>query len=533
MGSVVKEFFFDTDLEGWVLNGTGITYSTEYGYPTIGCLKAYASGKNQTYTGGATWAGSYNDLGIPIGATVTGIDFRVTEEIPVCNNSGISWGFKYNAGTDLINTQNESVVRVLSYRTIVPITGLSIPSANSVDLAFLCTVTTGTNVSNTITAWFDGIMMTITYTEAVSIPEGSSQATIIITVQGSGHLIALTSIQGSSEIQLFIVSEAAGIKLARAPPSEVNVSILVEGSFIVIKTGSSQTSVAVSQDGYSEKIGIDGSQTSIGTNVEGLGTAIRQGSSQTSIAVTSEGSGQLLLGNGSVVNVVVTSEGSGSTLRQGSSQTSIITSVIGSGSIIRQGNSEVIIAVTSEGYGQPVLGNSSTANVIVVAEGSESAIKLGESESQISVATNGFCVAVKIDGSESRVLVSPQGNGKKVIEVYLGGSEVLLNVSTEASGLKKTQSASESTIRIDTISTWKTYREGSSDTSITVVSVGSGHNIQMPGIPVEIFLMPVDEVFKVVNDDEFFILPMETYIFIKFKEEYVFIVPKEDVFYAV
>lgn len=171
MGSVVKEFFFDTDLEGWVLNGTGITYSTEYGYPTIGCLKMYAYGKAVTHTGGATWAGSYNDLGVPIGATVTGIDFRITEEIPVCNTAGISWEFQYNAGASLIPPQNESVVRVLSYRTMTPITGLSIPSANSVDLAFLYTSNTGTDKQSTITAWFDDLMLTITYTDvAVSTP---------------------------------------------------------------------------------------------------------------------------------------------------------------------------------------------------------------------------------------------------------------------------------------------------------------------------------------------------------------------------
>lgn len=949
MGSVVKTFLFDTDLEGWVLNGTGVTRSTVDGYPTFGSLQAYAYGLSLTYTGGATWAGNYNDLGVPVGAIITGINPRITEKISAWTTGGsVAWSLKYNAGATLLSSVDAALM-AWSYRSLVtPITGLAIPSANSVDLAFSCVTKTGSKSTSAMTAYFDQIQLTITYYipaptfttmaatavtassatlkidvtsmggvssyssyfqyrkigdidwiattpvartaigiysliqaldwgsfnyeyravidytddtpqtvygnilsvvvpvlptlvvnpatsvlydraalnanvtnmgtftlinalhharkvgeapwfsfvgQSVNAPgaystfvvgldfyrfdyevrasgyviidgaavwvysastlivsymdtglvfierstgdnlnytliavvedvdtlnpvsyddssglidgvlyyyrarrhkhkvfsaystevavifqdgiaagfssaavttglEGlhakvalgqSDTATIVATAEGSGVVVINTGPVGSSEITVFITSQSQGIKLARSPPSEASVTTLATGSYVPIKSGSSQTSVTVSQDGQAEKIGIAGSEVTIGANATGSGSASRQGSSETSIIVTSEGAGQATLSNGSTASVSVVPQGTGTPIKEGYSASVVSVASNGSGIAIKMDSSEASVLVATQGSGVAINLNykegSSWAQVQVQSSGAGSTVKIGHSQidtyvveqalglklasgestgvvqansvgegrkvasgyseatssnvsalgsgvhtatrtSQVIVVTNaqGSGFAAKNGGSHYFVAVIPtgqgtkatsgsasayvvvvthsasykvavgssnvytsvltQGSGERVIEVYSGGSEALISVTTEEAGLKLTEGASKSVIGIDTISTWETHREGSSDTTIIVASIGSGYNVPLPGVPVEIFLMPFDEVFKIDSDD-LFTLPVETYVFIKLKEEdfmvvydvdlvfvvpveeHIFIVPKEDVFYAI
>ena len=105
MATVQKTWPWATTVEGWSAVGDTATreYDGSYGNPA-GSLKERLTGRNKTDAGGWRWTGTWEDLGVPTGSTVTNVrvescDYRCTEYSTV------------DSATDLIiKLQNSSYV---------------------------------------------------------------------------------------------------------------------------------------------------------------------------------------------------------------------------------------------------------------------------------------------------------------------------------------------------------------------------------------------------------------------------------------
>ena len=900
MAVLNKIFTFDTGTESWVLTSPTSRVTTD-GYPNPGCLETYLFGKSKTSTGLATWSGTYETLGVPVGATVNSVALKFNYGISVANYSAvIEWDIKSAIGY-LIGTMTGSAYTPNWITVTGPtFSGLGLASSTAFNMSFRCKVTTGNNNisegrfladqieliidytpipvippsgfstfeatdvtrngavlhgqldnlgdSESILVYFqfkkyhdtvwtstpqgtliyepgtfsrtvviddlfecdydfrscgnyddNGVIrrvvsattrvasfkgtdlvfierstgdnlnyelisianypdpnlitsfddtadlvpgttyyyrikrhlnvvyseysneVAVLYTGETSIPEGQSEAvvviategtasklataysevpvtvalesyasklanggleaTILVVSEGSGE-IASIMLSGGSETTILITSDAAGVKQARSPPSESSVLTSTEGAYDPIKSGYSDTSITVSQDGYSEKISNGSAEASTVTSVDGSGTSIRQGSSQTTIVVTSEGSGQPIFGNGSTANVSVVAEGVGSTVRTGYSESSVSIISEGSGQTVLGNGSMASVSIVTEGYGSATKLDGTESIVSVESHGAGSVVKLGSSSSSISVLSDGYGVAYKSNGSEAVVtlgtdgsgvgyhieyhegagsvsvdvettgdgttsrkgysqinvfvvdratgfklgsgestrivsvrsagygrrvangyseatssnvsalgsgvhianrvsevgivtdsegsgfavknggshrfitsaatgqgvksssgasqeyvvlstrgiackvalgysnastLVSVSGEGERVIEVYSGNSEAPVNVDTETTVLRTSEGSSESVVNVHANGYWATDRTASSEVTVTVVPTGSGYNVPLPGVPVEILTISFDTVLIVPGDDSF-VCSSEEYIFTKAKE---------------
>jgi len=132
----------------------------------------------------------------------------------------------------------------------------------------------------------------------------------VISIQGSGTAIAVSY----SEVIVLIIPQASGLKQARAPPSDVIVTIDPEGSGTSIKSGAGSAEAIIAPEGSGQKIvsGVGESTVIISTQGSGANANITaQGESEASVTISASGSGKKIAQDASETTIVISSSGSG------------------------------------------------------------------------------------------------------------------------------------------------------------------------------------------------------------------------------
>jgi len=181
MGTITKTFTFDSTIESWA--GTPATdvvmdRSTADGSPGTGCLSARLAGKNKNP--GASywkWIGTWEDLGVPSGATITDVgtsgiadyNWRCSEYDTGTGDNLVGPFELYDNTPSLLGTfsaAQSSVTGTTSWATVdgSSITGLSQASTDTVQLWMTVLLRTGNSNSGAITMLNDQITIEITYT---------------------------------------------------------------------------------------------------------------------------------------------------------------------------------------------------------------------------------------------------------------------------------------------------------------------------------------------------------------------------------
>ena len=183
MATLTLTYPFATTVEGWADMNTTATreYDASYGNPS-GSLKERLQGRNKTDTGGWRLEGTWEDLGVPSGATVThirleGCDYRCTDYSAV------------DSATDLIvKLQNSIYVDQATMHSGVSITAAhgswqslgaqsdqAVPAGLQASTSSIC-IFTGVNLDlandggAAITLYDDNVEIVITYETASSFP---------------------------------------------------------------------------------------------------------------------------------------------------------------------------------------------------------------------------------------------------------------------------------------------------------------------------------------------------------------------------
>jgi len=182
MATVTKTFTFGSDAEGWAVSGgtadTTLGWSSTDGN-TGGCLSSRLFGRNKSADPHWYYLGTWEDMGVPAGATVThiqllGFDWRCSEWDVGNTATQIRTTSLYDsAGTTLITALSTSEPTVSGITTYASISGAqqavgaSYQAANTqVQLWYDLYLGTGNNASATVTVLMDNFSVEITYTEA-------------------------------------------------------------------------------------------------------------------------------------------------------------------------------------------------------------------------------------------------------------------------------------------------------------------------------------------------------------------------------
>ena len=180
MATVTKTFTFGSNAEGWAVSGG--TADTTLGWAstggnTGGCLSSRLFGRNKSADPHWYYAGTWEDMGVPAGATVThirliGFDWRCSEWNVGNTTTQVRLSYLYDsAGTTLINelsTNAPTVSGTTSYATIsgtVQAVGSAYQASNtSVQLWWDIYLRTANNASAAVTLLMDNFSIEITYT---------------------------------------------------------------------------------------------------------------------------------------------------------------------------------------------------------------------------------------------------------------------------------------------------------------------------------------------------------------------------------
>lgn len=180
-GQVVYTYNFASTSESWtgvVLADITNTYESGAGNPA-GSLQSRIYGKNKNRTGvgwllsGVTW----EDLGVPVGATVDSVDGKFDwscTEYNVGVNTSSSGDLTITDSADANSTTLETAVTfsgTTAYATLNSTGTVSMPAAlqassTSIKIKILGILRTGNNVAAAVTRQMDTVVLTINYTEA-------------------------------------------------------------------------------------------------------------------------------------------------------------------------------------------------------------------------------------------------------------------------------------------------------------------------------------------------------------------------------
>jgi hypothetical protein len=230
MAATTKTFAFASNTEGWARTGSGTGgHSSADGNPA-GSLFHAASGRNTTAAGVWEWTGTFEDLGVPPGDTVTGY------QAAAFDHRAAVWdvvGYA-NIGPFTVNDgANRSLVAQVAYSSQTSwatassagqITGLNLPSTTTITLTVEYDQRTGNNNAAAVEVRLDNIALTVSHDAAptgvtgslAAAETGSDQAAGAGSVLVSGSLSAAeagadsASIVGSVTIAGSLVAQEHG-----------------------------------------------------------------------------------------------------------------------------------------------------------------------------------------------------------------------------------------------------------------------------------------------------------------------------------
>jgi hypothetical protein len=184
MGTVTKTFSFASDAEGWASSGgtadTTLGWSASGGN-TGGCISSRIFGRNKSADPHWYYVGTWEDMGVPAGATVTniqllGFDWRCSEWNVGDNTTQQRLSYLYDSGGTVqiaqLSTDEPTVSGTTAYATIsgtIQTVGASYQASNtSVQLYSDIYLRNANNDSAAVTLLMDNFSVEITYTESVA-----------------------------------------------------------------------------------------------------------------------------------------------------------------------------------------------------------------------------------------------------------------------------------------------------------------------------------------------------------------------------
>lgn len=177
MAILQKAFPFTTDLEGFVPTGgnadTTLDWSSVGGNPG-GCASSRIFGRNKSADPTWDWDGTWEDLGVPAGATVTHAQIWCDWRCSEWNVGNTLTEFLYAAISDaaasVISQANGSAVSgTTAYETIAGSQGAVAAgngdSTDAVNIGVDLYLRNGNNASAAVTLLFDNVVVEVTYTQ--------------------------------------------------------------------------------------------------------------------------------------------------------------------------------------------------------------------------------------------------------------------------------------------------------------------------------------------------------------------------------
>lgn len=179
MATLTKQFSFNIDNEGWTSSGSSTftrdttedsTNDTNSG---TGVLQTYENGSNVTYSGYWTWSGTFENLGVPSGAIITGINVAYDYKCYLYTKGRTSYSGlmgRYNSGA-LVYTYSsaQAFSNATSWIQVggTPESGLAFSSNITTEFRLNMTLSTGPGASSVVGLRQDWIQVVITYTPFV------------------------------------------------------------------------------------------------------------------------------------------------------------------------------------------------------------------------------------------------------------------------------------------------------------------------------------------------------------------------------
>lgn len=176
MPTLTKIWNFNTDNDGFAL--THFTRNTTDGSPDPGCLQNYVNARNVTQNATATQTLTYESLGVPAGAVITSLSFKMyricagySGTIPTFN-----YGVSHTRGT-LFNTTNFTSTTAWGQVIGNIITGLFVSSNSADTITLFCNISTGGGPVPLADARFDTLELIIEYSNAIFLSGKSTTNT--------------------------------------------------------------------------------------------------------------------------------------------------------------------------------------------------------------------------------------------------------------------------------------------------------------------------------------------------------------------
>lgn len=160
---------------------TTLSWDGTVGNPA-GSLKARTAGKNKNGASTWTWTGTWEDLGVPAGSTVTGVtgasmQSRCTEYSTGASSTSGPVTLTDGATTITLSSQRTGITATSGSWTTtngVDATGLSLPSSDTISITIAVAPNTGNSTSAAVTLYQDTIAATVTYQAAAAALAGSA-----------------------------------------------------------------------------------------------------------------------------------------------------------------------------------------------------------------------------------------------------------------------------------------------------------------------------------------------------------------------
>lgn len=180
MATVTKTFYFLTSFEGW--SSTNMTLVLgDAGYSQGGAIRLRAMGRNMTEIGSMTWTGTYESLGIPNNATITGIDFSLyaKQELTGVADSDSYYAFSHNG---VVITSSYNMTTAQPWHIRGPFSRvISASGSDSFTLSLDANSSTGNDKTAVYDLFWDQISLVISYTTPFTDPTVSTSAATGIT----------------------------------------------------------------------------------------------------------------------------------------------------------------------------------------------------------------------------------------------------------------------------------------------------------------------------------------------------------------
>ena len=184
MASLTKTFSFASNAEGWTHSGSAsaAAYLGTDGNPS-GCLYAEVTGRNTSGSGSWSWTGTFEDMGIASGSTITGYSAASFDHkcaVWVVGGSPNDLSLTINDGTARTLVSAVSFTGATSWANASAspsVSGLSLASNTSVTLSVPYNLDNNNDKSAEVELRVDTVSITVEYNEALSPVTGSLSAT--------------------------------------------------------------------------------------------------------------------------------------------------------------------------------------------------------------------------------------------------------------------------------------------------------------------------------------------------------------------